>query len=237
VAIDVTLRPAGPQDAAAVAAIHHSAWPEDGCDEARIRQALQQPGNHCSLALADGQAAAFVDGFLTCAPDGRLRWEVDLLAVAPPFRGQRLGEQLVRASREYGRRQGAALGRGLVQVDNVASQRTFARSEFALDPTRYLLYTCPADPLEGGADVPAQPAGRRAVEVATFNYSGLWVEEPYTEQDLEAALEHCAVRGLDLVGTLTPEDEPHAWQRLEALGFRQAGCYQWWRCHYPAGLA
>lgn len=57
---------------------------------------------------------------MTYTLEGLARWEVDLLAVHPDFRGKGIAAQLVSPITKTGKARGANFARGLVEVENMA---------------------------------------------------------------------------------------------------------------------
>lgn len=92
---------------------------------------------HVWLGFLAGEPVGYACAFRTEGLEGP-RWELDLLAVRPAFRGQGWGQALVRAAC-----QGAPPGaqaRAWVAVGNAASQRAFAAAGFQPVPFSYELW-------------------------------------------------------------------------------------------------
>lgn len=218
------IRSAVAADAGAIGALKSRVWPRESVNSFRIQEALSHPGHAALTAWCDADLAGFVDGFLTRSAAGLPRWEVDLLAVAPEHQGRGLGTRLVTASLQSGGEMGARVARGLVRLDNLASQRVFEHCGFSLCPQHLVLYvlggfdgSCPDGPVEG-----------HWVQVQTFGYSGLWLEERFTETALKMAAGACRARGLDQAGALIPAEDGAALQAARRLGCTLVGEYQWW---------
>lgn len=125
------------------------------------------------IARHGAEPAGYVSGFETPGLDG-VRWEVDLVAVRPAFRGQGLAPALIRASLEAAAP--GALARAWVAVGNRASAHAFRKAGFAPGPGAYELwaYTIrglvprppdPSWPPVGPAQSEAWAAGRWGPEV------------------------------------------------------------------------
>lgn len=84
------------------------------------------------LALAGDSVAGFAIAFPVRGLSG-LRWEIDLLAVLPLWRGLGLATRLVRAAAAYGAGL-ADRARAWVAADNRASARVFTRVGFRTEP-------------------------------------------------------------------------------------------------------
>jgi ribosomal protein S18 acetylase RimI-like enzyme len=168
----ITLRKATPADVPGIAAVVHAVWEQDVLPDVCEAQTRCQA---CALYVAaeGDNRAGFVSTFLTVDKDGRRRWEVDLLAVRPASRGQRLGQRLVEAVCADERARGVSLTRAAVHTDNAASQRTFENAGFTTDGEvhKLLIWTPTRDagPIIYGGSVTVVP-------VDTLTYRGLWLE-------------------------------------------------------------
>jgi L-amino acid N-acyltransferase YncA len=168
-----------------------------------------------------------VDGFATLSGAGVLRWEVDLLAVHPGYRGQGLGARLVRANTAAGRDAGAACVRALVHVENVASQRTFARCAYRREDALCNLYVLPGAGLNLGVQLPPDAY---LVPVNTFNYRGLWLETGgFPSETGRRCYTSALLNGAwDLLGAVIPARQAERERLALAAGFTLVGQYQWW---------
>lgn len=218
----LSLRPAAPADAAALAALLHVVWPDERAEAARIAAALWEAAHGALIAQRSNTLLGLVDSFETRDERGHLRWEVDLLAVHPDARGQGVGRRLVEAATEAGRQRGARRARGLVASDNIASQRTFARCGYRSTGEEHRLFLS----LDGEAADAHEEAD--VLRVSTFRYRGLWVEGPLTVARLRAAQQQCAQHALDIVGTVIPLSQPASLHAARVAGFTEAGRYHWW---------
>lgn len=168
----VTIRKATLADVPGIGAVVRDVWEQDILHDVCEAQTRCQA---CALYVAaegDG-IAGFVSAFLTVDKDGHRRWEVDLLAVRPVSRGQRLGQRLVETACADERALGTPIARAAIRVDNVASQRTFENEGFKTNGEihRLLLWTPTQDtgPIVYGGSVTLVP-------VDTLTYRGLWLE-------------------------------------------------------------
>jgi GNAT superfamily N-acetyltransferase len=207
------------EHASGIAALKRLAWPDESVDVAQVRAALATPEHVVWVALDAGRVVGFVDGFLTRSQQGVRRWEVDLLAVHPGYLRRGLGRRLVQASTGAGRRKGAALARALIAVDNVASQRTFARCAYQPERSPCELYVSTSGQL---------PRGLYAVPVVTFNYTGLWLEGAWPSVALDAAQMVYLEDFGDLIGAVIPTGHVQESQAERVWGAERVGRYRWW---------
>jgi ribosomal protein S18 acetylase RimI-like enzyme len=159
-------------DVEGIAAVVYEVWELTILPE--VCQAQIQ-GDASALWIArDGRAVVgFASAFLTPGRDGRRRWELDLLAVCPASQRRGLGQALIGRVCEDGERQGAAVVRAAVRVDNVLSQRAFERTGFSTDGrTHRLLLWGPQD----GAVTHRSLSPVSLIPVDTLTYRGLWLE-------------------------------------------------------------
>jgi ribosomal protein S18 acetylase RimI-like enzyme len=96
-------------------------------------------GQYAWVALDGERVVGYVSAFVTQSLDAG-RWEVDELAVHPEAQGRGIGTALVERALEFGAQQaGLREARALVAVDNLASQRVFAKNGFQVVDTVDLL--------------------------------------------------------------------------------------------------
>jgi GNAT superfamily N-acetyltransferase len=217
----IEIRRATPSDVPGIVQVKKQVWPDESTHAAQIGWVITEPTHATFVAASAGAIVGFVDGFSTLSGQGLSRWEVDLLAVHPGYQGQKLGARLVRACTHAGRQRGAALARGLVHVANVASQRTFARCAYQLDPTTCNLYVLPF----GEKGVPLFQ-DVHWVPVNTFNYRGFWLEMDASA--FSATPTRPVSADWDLVGAVIPTDQVKNNRTVQAASFTNIGEYQWW---------
>jgi ribosomal protein S18 acetylase RimI-like enzyme len=225
-AVMIEYRGAVPADADRIVRVIGAVWPGQNVRSTRICSALAEENRSTYLALAAGEVVGFVDGFLTRSDDGRLRWEVDLLAVLPAARGYGIGTELVRSSTAAGLAAGAEFLRALVRIDNVGAKLAFERSGFVVEVEMGVLYVCdcPVTPHERDS-----PNGLHLVPVSTLMYSGLWLEGRLTDRSFSVAAGECVQRGLDRAGVVIPQHQSHLTQVASAAGYARVGEYHWLR--------
>lgn len=140
-------------DARGLLAVERATFNESPYSAGEIRRMLTGGSQRAWLALGDGAVVGFVAAFPTWGLTGR-RWEIDLLAVHPDWRGQGIATGLIRASAEGGAHL-AKQARAVVATDNTASARAFARAGFHSEPqTRQLLIYRTGDQAAQPAPVP-----------------------------------------------------------------------------------
>ena len=198
-----------------------AAWTDDTVDTRRVASLISAGvGRVTCLALDAARVVGFADGFVTVAQDGLTRWEVDLLAVDAAYRGQGIARRLIAASAQQGTALGASVARGLIHIDNTASEHAFGAAGFTPQPGERLLFVSGADP-ESAAHDPAA----FIIPVETFGYSGVWLEGSRSRDAFMAALAARSAGALDIAGSvITPE---HA-QTAQACGLELVGTYRWW---------
>ncbi len=246
----VDLRLAAGADAPTIARLIQVVWPEEAPAADRIARLLDIPGRATCLAVAGATVVGLTDGFATRSQAGVLRWEVDLLAVHPDYRGQGLGARLVALSTEAERARGVTLARGLVAIANQASQRTFDRCGYQVEPDP--LHLLVAGPFQGVNSIPVVGAGSNPIIIAepaltiphegsrlfspsahlipvdTLTYRGGWLEGTVTAPALVAARAEAASRQWERVGTLVPAAEDALIDLARLAGYVAIDVYQWW---------
>lgn len=219
-------------DASGVVQVKQLTWPEEAVDLERVESVLTDASHAAFAAEAEGQVVGFVDGFTTTAANGDLRWEVDLLAVHPEWRGRQLGQALITACLKAGQTRGAVFARALIQVKNRASQISFARCGFTSQPHVLTLYVASAiEEVDLSLTCPGN-----LVAVNTINYCGLWLEEDHSEASLRAAQAACRQAKSDILGVLVKQADLSDNGEIQALGFTRIGEYAWWTLPFEAVL-
>lgn len=220
----VEIRDARPDDAAGIAHLKSLVWQEAVGDAAYVASVMQRPEHLTMVAVVDGMIAGFVDGFHTIGVDWKRRWELDLLAVHPDYRGQGIGRMLVKRNTDASMKQGMEWARALITEDNLASQRAFANCGYRMDETLCGLYVSRDDLV----DKARLPPGAHVIPVFTFNYRGVWLEGVVTPLSLAAARAVRTRHGHELAGVVLPLDNREGVQALQDAQFSFVGSYQWW---------
>ena len=217
------IRPAQPAHASLLAALLAGVWPAERADAAQIAYTLAQPGHVAHIAYVAGQPAGFVSCFPTTAADDTPRWEIDLLAVAPPFRRRGLARALVAAALDAGAIAGARLARALTRRENRAVHVVFDQCGFTCDGRLWTLYV-------GNVRAPRPatlPPGAHLVPVDTFTYSGRWLEGRVDTAALRVAITLPPAEP-DVIGCLLPAEREDLHVAAYELGYSRLGRYYWW---------
>jgi len=202
-------------------------WPDNEITTKRVEGVLSDPTHSTMVFEVEKQVVGFVDGFWTTSDEGIKRWELDLLAVHPKFQRRGIASALVTANTEVGQSKGAAIARGLVAVDNVGSQKAFAKSGYETDGV-----VCELMISSDGkqvSDMTDSDLGTTIIPVQTMNYTGLWVEGKRSKAGLRQAIGQVLNSDNDLAGAVIPSDESHVIDDALSLGYEKVGRYQWWQ--------
>lgn len=228
----VSIRPAERQDARAICSVIQLALGDD-VQQSHVQGVIAEnavsEGDRLTLVAANDEPVGFVDGFITTAAAGSLRWELDLLGVHPAQRGQSLGRQLVMAFYDAGRSSGASVCRALVAVDNVAMHHVMRACDFRRVSTTCHLYV--TEDLRADCEVDL-PHDGHLVPVKTLTYSGIWVEPPITKMAVDCAKQRAAAWEMDVVGCVVAESDRRTIHILSDLDFTLIDQYHWWERKY-----
>ncbi|MEM7114232.1 MAG: GNAT family N-acetyltransferase [Chloroflexota bacterium] len=221
---EIIIRQATLADAQAIAKVKQAVWPDEAApQESLIVAALQTATHQTFLAFVQEALAGFVSCFATVSVAGVVRWEIDLLAVHPDFRRRGIAGRLMKTAVSTPPSD-ATLTRGLIEVSNIGSQRSFARHGFQTDGTVHTLCISTNVP----ATLTPLPAEAHLVPVNTFNYSGLWIEGALSPAVLAAGESERVAQQRELVGVLIPESNPATHDYAVQNQFIVVGRYQWW---------
>ncbi len=222
---NIHIRQATPDDAAGIATVKQFAWPDEAVDVAQIAQAIAHTQHVTHVVVHNANIIGFVDGFVTRNPAALLRWEVDVLAMHPAYRGRGYGVRLVQHSTQAGYRRGAHLVRCLIRVDNVASQQTFTRCTYRQDPQVRTIYV--ASPERRGTAFHTFVQGWAAIPVITVTYTGWWLEA--TPQTQENRTFPC-LRDLNqgVVGVVLGHEDKKSQHEAQFADFTALGQFHEW---------
>jgi len=229
----IETRTAQVDDVSRIGLIMKAVWSYAEPNHVRIARVVQDASHVTLIAVVDGVIAGFVDGFATTMMDSILRWEVDLLAVHPDFQRQGLASRLVSASSEAGQKRGASYAQGLVAVDNVGSQKTFAHCGYETDGVIHELLV--AERARNPSGFEGNDSEAYLLPVKTMNYMGLWIEGQRQKSGLQRAINKLIGTDLDRAGAVVSETDTDVIENAIALGFENVGRYQWWQRSLTSG--
>jgi ribosomal protein S18 acetylase RimI-like enzyme len=156
----LVIRPARPTltDAHALLEVERHSLGDSPYTPVEVLGVLRRPEHHAYLALRGGWVVGFCSAIET-PTDGGPRLELDMLGVLPSDRRRGIATALLRAAMADAQSRGVQRFRGVVAVDNVASQRAFAAAGLrcASSPRDLTVYA-----LRGDAPLPYLPEGWRA---------------------------------------------------------------------------
>jgi GNAT superfamily N-acetyltransferase len=224
--LEIEIQQATLDDAPEVAAIKHTIWPDELVDVAQIAKAIQEPSHATHVGLHAHRIIGFIDGFSTYSAQGIHRWEADLLAVHPDYRGHRVGERLVRANTKAGDQRGAEVARGLIRTENIASQRTFARCAYQPDGPFCELYVF--SKREHIQNEILFTRKVHAIPVTTLTYNGCWLEVDFSSDTQSGEYPIHVNNERLVVGVLIPIEEKEMSHSIQQAGFVKVGQFQWW---------
>lgn len=219
------LRQATPDDIPHIAAIKSAVWPDEHNKLQHMAAVIAETDHVTVIAFEDGEAAGFADGFLTLSASGVLRWELDLLAVHPDFRGRGLAPQLIQVNLEAARWTEPKQSRALIQVENSASERSFARCGYVPDDFVSGLYVAIDGKISGH---PVVEKGHHLIPVNTLSYSGVWVEGAFSQAGFDAGQLVRIKHGWQVAGAVLPVHDHEAITAAEKSGYQFIAHYRYW---------
>lgn len=217
------IRRAKPEDADAIAmlAADALATPIDA-ESARLRRLL---GDGLTFAAAlDEALVGFADSFITVDRNGRRRFELDLLAVAPHIRGRGLGGRLVAASLAAASASDSRLIRALVRADNRPMRQLCRRHGFAQAPGNCELFVAAPRPVVWRR----WHHNARLIPVETLSYSGIWLEGELNQDAIDNGHWTASQKEMTIIGALIPAGTYAVAELLQANDFECIGEYNWW---------
>lgn len=229
------IRVANEEDAAAILWVKQAVWPESRSDLELTKAVITHPEHVTHVAEVEGRVVGFVDGFMTIDSNRAGRWELDLIAVHPDFQNQGMATRLMIESTIIGRWRDAQIARGLVEVSNVGSQRTFARCGYQTTEDIHELYVFQNENLAGQGYKPPKPSGLSPVHetglyyVQTLNYTGIWLEENWSAKRIRIVRKEVDERSFQLAGSVIPQDQTNAIPNLQSENFEQIAQFHWWK--------
>jgi len=223
----IELRKATMDDAVAIAQVKDAVWPDEATASAYIAEVINQPEHIVHVATINNRIVGFVEGFITLSNEGHYRWEVDLLAVQPEYRGRGIAPQLVKASTKAGRDMGASLARALIRVGNLAAERTFASCGYAVNDEKNALYVAMGE--QNSIKIPENVF---LIPVSTFGYRGIWLEGELSAQGFSAARAVVARHGWDVAGAVVPQHNKTAIIAAQEAGYEFVADFCWWTSRF-----
>jgi GNAT superfamily N-acetyltransferase len=242
------------KDAVGLLEVEAACWNESphSTQELQALLAATEREQTCWVAEVSGKIAGFVHAFLTYGEGQMPIWELDLLAVAPVWRGKGIASELVRHAAESA--SGYALrGRALVATHNTCSAGAFKRAGFTRDDIPYSAYAHSVPQEE--RSTPAWPAqvtlfqtnpqtwrlnynGDEVLlhQVHTILYSGIWIDGFHSGKSIafiHAALAYAWQRHVQWVDLLLPQADVDAAQLLLGEGFKVLDTYNIWTIPLP----
>ena len=221
--MSVQLRLAKPEDAGAIARIAALADVASiDADSPRVRKLLGE--GRTIAATLDDVIIGFADGFCTVDTTGEVRFELDLLAVAPAAQGRGVGGRLVAASLAAASEAGARHIRALVRCENAAMQTLCRRHGYTRSANCYALYTVEPHPV----DAREWSYDSRAIGVDTLGYAGLWLEGELSQEVIDDAHRQALQSDMSVIGAVIPSAALDDAELLATNSFCHVGSYHWW---------
>ncbi|MFO7698831.1 MAG: GNAT family N-acetyltransferase [Anaerolineae bacterium] len=163
------------EDAESLAGIEAATLGDSDLTSSEMLAVLAQPNQYVYLAHAGTQCIGMLATFETPTFSGP-RLELDMLGVAPDWRGQGVARSLVKCAVAEGQGRGCVAFRAVVATDNPASRRVFERCGLHAEaPTCHLLTRV----LAGYEPSPALPDGWSSEWVADLG-GGAWAVDGWS---------------------------------------------------------
>jgi ribosomal protein S18 acetylase RimI-like enzyme len=159
-------------DAQGILTVERATFDESPYSAQQVQAMLTDGPQHAWLAFGGGGVVGFAIAFGTASLSGP-RWELDLLAVHPRWRGRGLAARLIRAAAAGGSGI-AGRARAVIATDNGASLHAFRHAGFrpAPETCMLLIYRPKAAGLR-----PRPVAAVRVREAASLADTAAWLEE------------------------------------------------------------
>jgi GNAT superfamily N-acetyltransferase len=219
------IRQADLTDIPHIAAVKSLVWSDETNDPSRIAASLTLPDHFTTVAFEDDQPAGFADGFPTLDVNGVMRWELNLLAVHPAFRGRGLAPRLIQENIQCGLALNPKTSRALIRVGNIASERSFIRCGYTPENFVSGLYVWSSD---DNAPIAAAPHHSHLICVDTLSYKGVWVEGEFSPAGFEAAQSECRTQNGQIAGAIIPLHQTDAVQAAQNAGYKWVENYRFW---------
>jgi GNAT superfamily N-acetyltransferase len=221
--MNVMIRRAIADDAGAIAilAAEALATPIDA-DSPRLRRLLAEGFTY--TATLDEDVVGFADSFVTFDREGRARFELDLLAVAPQMQGGGIGSRLIEASLHAARHYEPALIRALVRSDNQRMRRLCHRHGFSLSEDNCALFITAPRPVNHRQ----RQHRAQLIAVETLAYDGMWLEGALSQDAIDDAHWIAMRSNMSTIGAVVSGNATDALALLRVNAFIKVGDYNWW---------
>ncbi|MCY3978144.1 MAG: N-acetyltransferase [Chloroflexi bacterium] len=214
---------ATPEDALAIASLAADALATRiDADSPRVRKILNE--GLTFVARIDESIVGFASNFFTFDREGRRRFELDLLAVAPGAQRRGIGGRLAEASLAAARDSKPVLIRTLLRSENWSMQRLCRRYGFTRSPGQKQLFVTHPRP----AIRSCRKHCAYLIRVETLSYSGIWLEGGLSQAAIDDALWKASRSDTSVIGTVIPSDASPLAKMLRANSFKSVGEYNWW---------
>jgi ribosomal protein S18 acetylase RimI-like enzyme len=117
------------EDVETLLRVEHDSLGDSDYDLAEALAVVARPEHAAYVAYAGEWGVGFCSSFDTPTGAGA-RLEVDMLGVLPAYRGRGIATRLIRHATQEAIERGVGVGRAVVALDNVASQKAFRRAGF-----------------------------------------------------------------------------------------------------------
>jgi hypothetical protein len=158
---------------------------------------------------------------------------VDLLGVHPAYQRQGIGSQLVQATTTAGWQMCADSARGLIAVQNVASQKAFARAGYWVEERPLNLWVSSIHNSQVTTHNSQLPLASYLLPVITLNYRGLWLEGQLSTAAFQAAQTICARKSWDIAGVLIPIEDSALNEAAHQANYAFVNQFQFWQQTRP----
>lgn len=214
-------------DAGAIAALYQLVWPDLSVDACQVQRAIEDPTHAPFVAIEDTHVIGFVDGFSTISVDNIPRWEVDLLAVHPDYRGRGVARALICANTQAGRERETRFARTLIRVGNIGSEKAFASCGYTRNETLCDLYVSTSFQPPYGL-ITQSETETYLVRVNTMGYRGVWLEGEVSTSSFALANSISQEQELDSAGAVIPQAQRVSIRAAQHADYAKIGEYYWW---------
>jgi N-acetylglutamate synthase-like GNAT family acetyltransferase len=222
------IRKANVSDTEAIKALKDTIWPSDSTSQEHIKTILNNPNLTTLVHETETKITGLATAFITTSQDNIKRWEIDLLAVHPNYQRQGIAKNLINHITKTGQKQNAQIARALIQIENVASQKTFKTCGYTKDNNTQMLYTSDTE----NTHTPHLTTNYHLIPVSTLNYNGVWIEGKLTPEAFTSAQALRTKHQWDIAGATIPHTDELTITIAEANHFTFISRFQWWIYHF-----